>query len=134
MATLLLDQGSPAYAGGVFNVLEHHEMFGRFEASLGSGERMWWADTSPDWIASVSVTGTPFYNRLVPGGLDQVPGLNERLADGGVIVDSACGVGVGLIRLAARYPGARLVGVDGDAHSIDVARARIAAAWPTGCG
>ena len=73
MATLLLDQSSPAYAGGVFNVLEQHEMFGRFEASLASGERMWWTDTSPGWIASVSVTGTPFYNRLVPGGLQQVP-------------------------------------------------------------
>jgi hypothetical protein len=37
MATLLLDATSPAYAGGVFNVLEQHEMFGRFEASLASG-------------------------------------------------------------------------------------------------
>ena len=128
MATLLLDRSSPAYAGGVFTVLEQHEMFGRFEASLASGERMWWADTSPDWIANVSVTGTPFYTRLVPGGLQQVPGLNERLADGGVIVDSACGAGVGLVRLAAHYPASRLVGVDGDDHSIDLARARTAEA------
>ena len=45
MATLLLDQSSPAYAGGVFAVLEQHEMFGRFEASLASGARMWWDDT-----------------------------------------------------------------------------------------
>jgi SAM-dependent methyltransferase len=128
MATLLLDQSSPAYAGGTFNVLEQHEMFGRFESSLASGERMWWADTSPDWIATVSVTGTPFYTRLVPGGLQQVPGLNERLAGGGVIVDSACGAGVGLVRLAANYPDCRLVGVDGDQHSIDLATARIAEA------
>ena len=128
MATLLLDQGSPAYAGGVFHVLEQHEMFGRFEASLASGERMWWADTSPDWIAKVTGTGTPFYTRLVPGGLQQVPGLNERLAGGGVIVDSACGTGVGLVRLAAHYPDSPLVGVDGDRHSIDLATARIAEA------
>jgi SAM-dependent methyltransferase len=128
MATLLLDQSSPAYTGGVFNALEQHEMFGRFEASLASGERMWWADTSPDWIASVSVAGTPFYTRLVRGGLQQVPGLGERLADGGVIVDSACGAGVGLVRLAAHYPTSRLVGVDGDQHSIDLATTRIAEA------
>jgi hypothetical protein len=128
MATLLLDQSSPAFVGGTFNVLEQHEMFGRFEASLASGERMWWADTSPDWIASVSVTGTPFYNRLVPGGLQQVPGLNERLVGGGVIVDSACGAGVGLVRLAAHYPDSRLVGVDGDQHSIDEATKQIAEA------
>jgi SAM-dependent methyltransferase len=65
---------------------------------------------------------------LVPGGLRQVTGLDERLAGGGVIVDSACGTGVGLVRLAAHYPDSRLVGVDGDQHSIDVATARVAEA------
>jgi hypothetical protein len=74
VATLLLDPASPAYAGGVFTVLEQPEMFGRFETSLDSGARMWWDDTSPDWIANVATTGTPFYTRLVPGGLAQVPG------------------------------------------------------------
>jgi len=128
VATLLLDPTSPAYAGGVFTVLEQHEVFGRFEASLASGARMWWDDTSPGWIDNVATTGTPFYTRLVPGGLAQVPGLAERLAGGGVIVDSACGAGVGLVRLAEHFPASQLVGVDGDRHSIDQARARVAAA------
>jgi Rv2258c-like winged HTH domain len=48
MATLLLDADSPAYAGGVFIVLEQPEMFGRFEANLASGERLWWDQTSPE--------------------------------------------------------------------------------------
>jgi SAM-dependent methyltransferase len=126
--TLLLDAGSPAYVGGVFPVLEAPEMFGRFEAELATGERMWWDDTSPEWIAAVAGTGTPFYTRLVPGGLAQVPGLAERLQAGCRIVDTACGSGVGLVRLAAYYPGCTVVGVDGDAHSIDSARDRVAAA------
>ena len=42
--------------------------------------------------------------RLVPGGLQQVPGLPERLAAGATVVDSACGTGIGLVRLAAHYP------------------------------
>jgi SAM-dependent methyltransferase len=128
MATLLLDATSPAYAGGVFNVLEQHEMFGRFEASLASGERLWWDQTSPEWIAGVAGTGTPFYTRLVPGGLQQVPGLPERLAAGATVVDSACGAGVGLVRLAAHYPACWIVGVDGDGHSVEQARKRIAEA------
>jgi SAM-dependent methyltransferase len=128
MATLLLDAGSPAYAGGVFIVLEQPEMFGRFEANLASGERLWWDQTSPDWIAGVAGTGTPFYTRLVPGGLQQVPGLPERLAAGATVVDSACGAGVGLVRLAAHYPACQIVGVDGDGHSIGQARNRIAGA------
>jgi SAM-dependent methyltransferase len=128
MATLLLDAGSPAYAGGVFGVLEAPEMFGRFESELPSGERMWWDDTSPEWIAADAGTGTPFYIRLVPGGLAQVPGLAERLQAGCRIVDTACGAGVGVVRLAEHYPACTIVGVDGDAHSIELARQRVAAA------
>jgi SAM-dependent methyltransferase len=128
MATLLLDRGSPAYVGGVFAVLEQEEMFGRFEASLASGERLWWDGCSPDWIAGVVGTGTPFYTRLVPGGLQQVPGLSERLAEGGLIVDSACGAGVGVVRLAEHFPASPVVGVDGDAHSVELARGRVAEA------
>jgi len=128
MATLLLDTASPAYVGGVFTVAEAPEMFGRFEASLSSGERMWWEDTSPEWIAAVTGTGTPFYTRLVPGGLEQVPGLVERLTAGCAVVDTACGSGVGAVRLATTYPRCTVTGVDGDAHSIDLARERVEAA------
>jgi hypothetical protein len=60
IGTLLLDTTSPAYVGGVFLVLEQREVFDRFEASLASGERLWWDECSPEWIASVSGTGTPF--------------------------------------------------------------------------
>lgn len=128
MGTLLLDTTSPAYVGGVFLVCEAPEMFSRFEQHLASGERMWWADTSPEWIAGVAGTGTPFYTRLVPGGLAQVPGLADQLAAGCLVVDTACGAGVGLVRLATTYPPCEIVGVDGDAHSISEARARVAAA------
>ena len=79
MSTLLLDTTSPAYVGGVFPLLEQDEVFDRFERELGTGARMWWDDTSPEWIARVAGTGTPFYTRLVPGGLATVPGLAERL-------------------------------------------------------
>ncbi len=128
MATLLLDTASPAYVGGVFMVFEAPEMFGRFEANLATGQRMWWDDTSPEWVAGVSGTGAPFYTRLVPGGLTQVPGLEERLDAGCRVVDTACGVGVGLIRLARTYPNCAVVGIDGDAHSLEQARARVAEA------
>lgn len=128
MATLLLDTTSPAYVGGVFTVLEQREMFDRFEEHLASGERMWWDECSPEWIAGVSGTGTPFYTRLVPAGLAQVPGLAERLAAGCRVVDTACGAGAGLVRLAEHYPGCDIVGTDGDQHSIDLAEQRIARA------
>lgn len=126
MATLLLDRSSPAYVGGVFTVLEQDEVFSRFERVLSSGERMWWDDTSNDWIQNVAQTGTAFYTRLVPGGLAQVPGLVDVLSAGARIVDTACGAGVGVIRLAETYPASEVIGVDGDAYSIEVARERVA--------
>jgi len=126
MSTLLLDTGSPAYVGGVFQVLEQREMFGRFEEHLATGERMWWDECSPEWIAGVAGTGTPFYTRLVPGGLAQVPGLAERLDAGCRIADTACGAGIGLVRLAQAYPACHIVGADGDRHSLDQAEKRVA--------
>jgi SAM-dependent methyltransferase len=126
--TLLLDTGHPAYLGGVFLALEQPEVFDRFERSLAGGERMWWSDCSPEWIAGVAGTGTPFYTRLVPGGLDRIPGLAERLRQGCRVLDSACGSGVGLVRLAQTYPACRIVGVDGDAQSLEQAGRRIAEA------
>ncbi|GAA0991031.1 hypothetical protein GCM10009555_077690 [Acrocarpospora macrocephala] len=118
MATLLLDTTSPAYVGGVFTVLEQDEMFGRFERVLASGERLWWDGCDPGFIAGVAGTGTPFYTRLIPAGLDQIPGLAERLSAGCRILETACGSGRGLLRLAGAYPACELTGVDGDAHSV----------------
>ncbi|OJY45476.1 class I SAM-dependent methyltransferase [Pseudonocardia sp. 73-21] len=125
LATLLLDTASPAYLGGVFLVFEAPEMFDRFETSLATGARMWWDDTTPEWITGVSSTGAPFYTRLVPGGLAQIPGLADRLDAGCRVVDTACGAGTGLIRLATAYPDCSVVGVDGDVHSLEQARVRI---------
>ncbi|MGH8888677.1 MAG: class I SAM-dependent methyltransferase [Acidothermaceae bacterium] len=124
-ATLLLETTHPAYLGGVFTVLEQREVFDRFESVLRSGERLWWDSCSPDWIAGVADTGLPFYTRLVPGGIAQVPGLAERLDKGGRIVDTACGSGVGMLRFAQTYPNCEIVGVDGDKHSIDLAEKRL---------
>jgi hypothetical protein len=69
---LLLTADHPAHVGAVFRVLEHPEIFDRFGERLATGERTWWDQCSPDFIAGVSATGLPFYVRLIPGGLDHV--------------------------------------------------------------
>ncbi|SNT43925.1 Methyltransferase domain-containing protein [Asanoa hainanensis] len=131
LATVLLDDTSPAYVGGVFKVLEQPEIFDRFEASLASGERLWWDGCSPEFIAAVGGTGRPFYRRLVPGGLAQVPGLAQLLERGCRVLDTACGSGHGLVMLAEAYPNSEISGVDGDAHSVEVARSVLEAAGLT---
>lgn len=128
VATLLLDTESPGFVGAMFPLVLQPEMFGRFADNLASGERLWWDETSPAWIDGVSGTGQPFYTRLIPGGLAQVPGLADGLATSGRVVEHACGAGLGLLRLAQAYPQAQIIGVDGDAHSLELARARVEAA------
>ncbi|MDN5853306.1 MAG: class I SAM-dependent methyltransferase, partial [Actinomycetia bacterium] len=123
-----LDPDAAAYVGGLYPLVLQPEMFDRFSANLTTGERLWWDDTSPEWIARVAETGRPFYTRLVPGGLAHVPGLEERLVEGCRVVDHACGSGSGLLRLAQTYPRCEVVGVDGDAHSVAQARTALAEA------
>lgn len=122
---LLLDRDSPAYVGGMFMVMTQPEIFDFLSDRMASGERIWWDQVGPGFIEGVSLTGGAFNNRFIPGGLEAVPGVAERLAQGGKVLELACGTGVGLTRLAAHYPDLELVGLDGDAYSLERARARL---------
>ncbi|MHC5212379.1 MAG: class I SAM-dependent methyltransferase [Planctomycetota bacterium] len=127
MQELLLDERSAAYVGGMPQVLLEPEMFDVFEEKLATGERLWWDECSPRFLQGVSRTGGPFYARLVPDGLERIPGLAECMAGSPRVMELCCGAGRGLVRLAQHYPDARLTGVDGDAHSLSLAGERVAA-------
>jgi SAM-dependent methyltransferase len=123
---LLLTADHPAHVGAVIRIFEQPEIFDQFGQRLATGERTWWDRCSPEFIAEVSATGLPFYVRLIPGGLDRVPGLADELQGPASILDTACGSGTGLVRLAETYPQARVVGADGDRHSVDRAARAVA--------
>ncbi len=122
---LVLDKTSPAYVGGLFKVLTQPEVFDRFSDNFESGERIWWDQTSQEWIAAVGETGGAHNTRFIPGGISQVPGAAERLSSGGKVLELACGTGVGLVRLGTEYTDLELVGLDGDAYSLQAARSRV---------
>jgi tRNA G46 methylase TrmB len=103
------------------------EIFDKYVERLPTGEHIWWDQTSPDWIAGVSSTGRAFYNRLIPAGLDKVPGLVDTLTVGAWVLETACGAAVGLVQLATRYPASSFVGIDGDAYSLELAADKIRA-------
>ena len=54
--------------------------------------------------------------------------VSADLPEGGVAVDLGCGTGTFAIGLAARRPDAELIGVDGDAEILDLARRKPGAA------
>lgn len=125
MESLLLNPDFPGYVGGIPTVMVQPEFFDTFAENLPSGRRIWWNQTSPEFIAAVSSTARPFYTRLIPAGFSQVPGLPEMLANENRIMDLACGAGVGLLRMAQTYPSSTLVGVDGDPYSLGQTQDRI---------
>ncbi len=59
--------------------------------------------------------------KLLPG----LPGLNERLAAGGALLEVGSGTGNLLLLLAKAFPKARVAGVDIDEESIAMARKRV---------
>ena len=60
--------------------------------------------------------------------LPELPGLGEKLARGGAVLEVGCGAGNHLMQLANAFPNARIVGVDIDADSLKVARAKLSKA------
>jgi SAM-dependent methyltransferase len=116
---LLLTGDHPAHVGAVVRIFEHPEIFDGFGERLATGERIWWDQCSPDFIGGVAATGLPFYVRLIPGGLEHVPGVPDLLNGRARILDTACGAGAGLVRLAETYPEVTLTGADGDRASLD---------------
>jgi SAM-dependent methyltransferase len=127
MDKLLLEEDLPGFIGGMVMTVTQPEVFDSFAAKLQSGERLWWDTCGPDFIKSVSLTGRPFYNRMITAGFSQVPGLTERLESGARLLELGSGAGVGLVKLATAYPNVSLVGVDGDAYSLDLLKERLAA-------
>jgi SAM-dependent methyltransferase len=116
---LLLNGDHPAHVGAVVRIFEHPEIFDGFGERLATGERIWWDQCSPGFIGGVAATGLPFYVRLIPEGLDRVPGVTDLLTGPARVLDTACGSGAGLMRLAHWYPSAVITGADGDRASLD---------------
>jgi predicted O-methyltransferase YrrM len=119
--TILLDEESPAFAAGTLLVTSSPE-FTEFVKNLPTGDGLWWDKTSEDFIKAVALAGRPFYTRLLKGGLSKVPGFDEKLSSGGSLLELACGLGRGIVGLAAAYPNSKFTAQDGDAASLDLAR------------
>jgi SAM-dependent methyltransferase len=60
--------------------------------------------------------------------LPELPGLSQRLAQGGSVLEIGCGTGNCLVQIGKSFPAARVIGVDIDAESLAIAQQRIAAA------
>ncbi|MCX7271201.1 MAG: class I SAM-dependent methyltransferase [Burkholderiales bacterium] len=69
---------------------------------------------------------TVYESRLVKTWMPFMPEVVQRLTDGGRALDVGCGMGVVPLALARGFPAAHITGIDVDAHSIALAKARSA--------
>ncbi len=122
VAALMLDRDHPAYAAGTAMVFTGlRDVFADLRHRVRTGERIWW-DTAPrEFVDAVAESSRAFYSRLL-SFIEERRELREALAGGGTLLEVGVGYGSGLLRLAQRFAEARVIGTDGDDHSLAQAR------------
>ncbi len=129
---LLGDTASPAaFRSPIFAVETLAKEMEDYPRYLKTGERYSAAHRAPVLVEMLltarpaeRVAAPQFAELVVP----RVPGLAQRLNDGGSILDIGCGPGVLLLALAKAFPKARLQGIDVQDACIERARKEIAGA------
>jgi 2-polyprenyl-3-methyl-5-hydroxy-6-metoxy-1,4-benzoquinol methylase len=125
-AMVLADPKSPAFLGGVFQIIA--SMWADVEvaeaAFRGDGGIAWGAH-DPRLYEGVDRLFAPVYRTyLVSEWLPALSGVVERLRAGGRVADVGCGFGSSTMVLAEAYPRATVIGYDSHAGSVDTARRR----------
>ncbi len=129
MEALLLDTGDPQFIGGRIQFYAAlYEDFRAFPAYLHSGET-WPRSAHDPWLLeALKNLSKPDAGVVTASILPQVPEALGRLERGGALLDIGCGAGFALTHYAARFPCARVVGLELDEPSVELARCEVAAA------
>jgi len=130
MADLLLDDEDFQYAAGLvtsFGV--ESRLADRVEECFSTGGGIPFADYGREMVETIHAFSKAAYEMFLPSVLlPELPELNRHLAEGGTVLELGCGAGAGLVALARTFPQCTVTGLDSDATSIELARARIEAA------
>ncbi len=110
-----LFQGLPALSAAIPQLAD----------AFKSGGGVSFADFGSELPRALGAMNRAVYEaRLVKSWLPAMPDVVARLNAGGRAVDVGCGMGVVPLALARGFPQAQVTGIDLDARSIDLARAR----------
>jgi SAM-dependent methyltransferase len=121
-AAVLLDPTSPAYLIGAAPLLFGvARSVGAVADAYATGRGIEYADFGGELRYGIAELNRPAFTLQTRSWVEQLPDVAARLDQGGVILDAGCGEGWSTIALAKAFPEARVVGVDLDPASVEVA-------------
>ncbi len=125
-AMALADEDSPAFVARAMSVFGslYIDLPKIAEAFRGDGG-LSWGDHHPCLFSGTEWFFRTGYRAELPGWINALDGVADKLANGGTIADVGCGHGASAVVLAQTFPDARITGFDFHAASIDVARQRV---------
>jgi ubiquinone/menaquinone biosynthesis C-methylase UbiE len=127
MASLLLDTADPQFMGGrVQFYAALYEDFKAYPEYLRRGD-VWPRSEHDPWILEALKNLTKsdpvmFTENVLP----QAPQTLARLQQGGRILDVGAGAGFNIVHFARRFPASRVVGIEYDGPSAELARKTVA--------
>jgi SAM-dependent methyltransferase len=124
-AMALADEDSPAFIARAMSVfgsmyIDMPKIAGAFRGDGGLS----WGDHHPCLFSGTEWFFRTGYRAELPGWLDALEGVSDKLAAGGTVADVGCGHGASAVVLADKFPEAHITGFDFHAPSIEVARQR----------
>ncbi|GAA3629498.1 class I SAM-dependent methyltransferase [Microlunatus ginsengisoli] len=120
---------SPAFVAGGFQVVTGAAKGDELVTeAFRTGRGLGWHEHHHDLFAGTERFFRPGYAAsLVSEWLPALPGVPERLAEGGLVADVGCGYGASTVLMARAFPRSTFVGFDYHESSITAARSAAAA-------
>jgi SAM-dependent methyltransferase len=127
---LLAERGGPRFIAPYFTALTDHigadmSRYPEFFASGGTYTFQEHGEAFSQHIAEITAGLQGVVARHV---LPSLPGMKAKLEGGARLLDMGCGAGGLMIKIAKAFPACHCVGVDVDAHGVDLAQQAIAEA------
>ena len=119
VASIMLDSGDPAFMGGraeFFPMLTAD--FETYPARMADGGLYPFSARPPEVVRTMQAAARADARNAIANVIPAERKLDERLREGGKILDAGCGAGYGLVAFAEAFPACELIGIEIDEASL----------------
>lgn len=126
--SILVDRRHPRHLAPYFVGATgfYHEDLDRYPEFFKSGGVHSFQAHGREFSEGIAQTTAGFHPVIARRMLPAIPGLEAKLADGARVLDMGCGAAGLLLRIAQTHPTVTCLGIDVDAHGVELAREHIA--------